>query len=296
VSDLWYNTDVLKNNLTLRGCTRQGLGQHFVGALTMTNIPQLKTCPKCGESRPLSDFHKNPARYDGRTSYCRYCRVTPKALERERLLASGLYRCTLCDEIKPLAEFSKSARATSGHMSKCKTCDSEQRRQRRLRNLEEERRKDRARNHLRRDEKREYMREWSAKNKKYLQRYRQAYYKANRTRILDLNRRWRAKHQPRVNFLKRAYKQRKRNAPGSFASEQFQALIQHYGRNCLCCGEQQELTADHVIPLNQGGADGIGNIQPLCASCNSAKGGYRDTDYRPDGGAFARLLEGQGAK
>jgi 5-methylcytosine-specific restriction endonuclease McrA len=31
------------------------------------------------------------------------------------------------------------------------------------------------------------------------------------------------------------------------------------------------LEADHVVPLTRGGTDDIGNIQPLCGSCNRKK-------------------------
>ena len=33
----------------------------------------VKTCPKCGESKPLSEFNKNKSRKDGHGGYCRPC-------------------------------------------------------------------------------------------------------------------------------------------------------------------------------------------------------------------------------
>jgi 5-methylcytosine-specific restriction endonuclease McrA len=40
---------------------------------------------------------------------------------------------------------------------------------------------------------------------------------------------------------------------------------------CLCCGTRLTLTADHVIPLSEGGTHAVDNIQPLCRECNSRK-------------------------
>lgn len=41
---------------------------------------------------------------------------------------------------------------------------------------------------------------------------------------------------------------------------------------CIYCGEPENLTFDHLIPRNKGGADIISNQVPACQSCNSSKG------------------------
>jgi 5-methylcytosine-specific restriction endonuclease McrA len=75
---------------------------------------------------------------------------------------------------------------------------------------------------------------------------------------------------------------REQAAEGSFTDAEWSALKAFYNHACLCCGKREpeiRLTVDHVIPLEKGGSNFISNIQPLCASCNSAKGA-NSTDYR----------------
>ena len=44
---------------------------------------------------------------------------------------------------------------------------------------------------------------------------------------------------------------------------------------CLSCLQQGRLSAarevDHIVPLQQGGADAISNLQPLCHDCHATK-------------------------
>jgi HNH endonuclease len=42
---------------------------------------------------------------------------------------------------------------------------------------------------------------------------------------------------------------------------------------CSVCGTADDLTGDHIIPISQGGLNTPTNIQVLCRSHNSAKGG-----------------------
>ena len=42
-------------------------------------------------------------------------------------------------------------------------------------------------------------------------------------------------------------------------------------KKCLCCGSENNLSIDHIIPINKGGENKLGNLQTLCKSCNSKK-------------------------
>lgn len=66
---------------------------------------------------------------------------------------------------------------------------------------------------------------------------------------------------------------------GSHTQAEWAALCAAYGERCACCHRKRPLTKDHVIPVSRGGSNDIGNLQPLCQSCNSRKG-TRIIDYR----------------
>lgn len=57
------------------------------------------------------------------------------------------------------------------------------------------------------------------------------------------------------------------------AQEHRPALIAQYGEKCQHCGATERLFIDHIIPLSKGGTNDYANLQLLCHSCNSKKGG-----------------------
>ncbi|MCA1840201.1 MAG: HNH endonuclease [Actinobacteria bacterium] len=68
---------------------------------------------------------------------------------------------------------------------------------------------------------------------------------------------------------------------GSHTPDEWSALCKEFGNQCLKCERDDvRLTKDHVIPVSKGGTNDIGNIQPLCQSCNASKKD-KHIDYRP---------------
>lgn len=66
-----------------------------------------------------------------------------------------------------------------------------------------------------------------------------------------------------------------RHSPGVW-----QALLGVLRHSCVKCGSTDDIVKDHIIPIYQGGSDGIDNLQPLCRKCNASKGS-ESIDYRP---------------
>jgi 5-methylcytosine-specific restriction endonuclease McrA len=147
--------------------------------------------------------------------------------------------CRDCLEAKPKEEFVKNSGRPSGYERCCKECEAKRSRERRARMTYEEKR------HARRN-----WRNWNIDQDKERERQR----KKGRVR----------------------YKQEKQYPP--LPRNVLELLIKEYGC-CLRCGETENLSRDHVIPLSLGGPNTMENLQLLCVSCNARKG-QDTTDYR----------------
>lgn len=66
-----------------------------------------------------------------------------------------------------------------------------------------------------------------------------------------------------------------KGAMGSHTFEEWIEVKKQFGNRCAMCGiheSEAPLTQDHIVAITKGGTNDIGNIQPLCRSCNSRKG------------------------
>lgn len=146
-------------------------------------------------------------------------------------------------------------------------------------NHQESRRK---KDHERRDGKpelsREASRKWREAHPEYAREWRKRHLEESRESV----RQWEARNREHEAARSFNYRTRLRGNGGNHTPAEWRAMLDKYGHKCLCCGAiGVKLTRDHVLPVELGGSGDIGNLQPLCLSCNSSKNA-RYIDYRPD--------------
>jgi 5-methylcytosine-specific restriction endonuclease McrA len=83
------------------------------------------------------------------------------------------------------------------------------------------------------------------------------------------------KERSRCNSRIRSIRLAAARAKATHSEDEWQLLLQQLAYRCAMCGvfgNGVRLQKDHVVPIYQGGSDGIDNLQPLCQPCNTAKG------------------------
>ena len=191
-----------------------------------------KVCSKCAAEKPIDEYALHKGRQDGRQTTCRACKA---AYDRE-------YRQRNKDKINQ-----KNRCWWASNPDKAEDIKERRRptqRERWLANRDEMLDANRKYHREHPDEMRERKRRWYAQNPE---------------KGRELSRR------------RRALKRETRSLHGRHTEQEWQELLALHGSRCVLCGSTDRITRDHIIPLSQGGTDLIGNIQPLCFSCNARK-------------------------
>jgi len=166
--------------------------------------------------------------------------------------------CRVCGESHDLSFYHRDSRAKDGHRNECKNCSKKKGREYYLANREKYKAETKRRYRENRQAAIEYARQWRQKNpekvKEYHERYRERYPEKERLRHID--------KQLRRNALK------KNNGVFKVRAKDLSKI---YSMPCTCCGSRGKIHVDHVIPIAKGGVHGVGNLQPLCESCNTSK-------------------------
>lgn len=107
---------------------------------------------------------------------------------------------------------------------------------------------------------------------------------------------------PNPRHVRESWRDRRtRRSKAVYASEEYKlarqdAFVRSGGR-CVYCAALAT-TGDHVIPIEQGGAAGAGNVVAACSPCNTSKGPRTPEEWVRSGTApeGARRWIGRGAR
>ena len=186
--------------------------------------------------------------------------ISSRAIKHGTMNAYNVYKCR-CDECKTFkSKYTKSLRERNpGYAKRYYAANTELCRQRtkdwRDRHPEINRKK---------------ASDWKKQNRQRNTANVIAWSKQNKEKIAAWNRATRAKRRKAKRFL--------------ITQKDWQRLINRYEHRCAYCGTSGALTMEHVVPLIRGGNHSVGNILPVCARCNSSKGGRLLTEWRKSRG------------
>lgn len=204
--------------------------------------------------------------------------------------------CSACGQTHCFRAFNHDRRKKDGLGINCRECMKLRHRVHRQKNLElvRERERERARTEKEMERRKEYLKAYREKNSEYYRERNKEYrdkeperFKAYAARNKELHpeypKLYAQTHREQRAHNEKIRRARKKQAEGSYTLKDWNELCSYYDYTCLRCGRREpdiKLTADHVVPLSQGGFNDITNIQPLCHSCNASKHD-KTIDYRP---------------
>lgn len=81
----------------------------------------------------------------------------------------------------------------------------------------------------------------------------------------------------RINAQSRHERLKAARLLGTHTEDEWAQLLNAVG-GCARCGSKDNIQKDHVQLIRNGGSDSVANLQPLCKSCNCAKG-PDETDF-----------------
>jgi 5-methylcytosine-specific restriction endonuclease McrA len=204
--------------------------------------------------------------------------------------------CSVCKEEKPLDEYYSDKRAKNGLRTDCKSCVKTRGAAHYQANREKRLAFQAQYYKAHAEEYKAYSKEWRANNpektRQYHQEYAQAHIEEERIRHAKKSRKERLEHPERIKersqkwYLKNreqatnknsVYRTRKRfNGEYLVLDKELRKILTS---SCVNCGTEEKITLDHVIPIVRGGKHSVGNLQPLCKSCNSSKGKKTMTEW-----------------
>jgi 5-methylcytosine-specific restriction endonuclease McrA len=250
----------------------------------------MKTCTKCGLSKPETEYYKKVKGGGKFRSACKTC-FAQRGKEHKaarQFVVPAEKGCHACKRVLPASSFAPSKLRVDGLNRYCRECFNERNRdrarERGRRVYREKPEQIKAINARSRAKNRERIlegkREYRRRNRERLKIKDHAYAQAHREQANRNSREWAKRNREKAQARVRQYRARKANCVSTLTAAEWKFIREAYGSKCLKCGATEKITLDHVIPIVMGGSNTADNVQPLCKSCNSKKHDKIE-DYRP---------------
>lgn len=188
--------------------------------------------------------------------------------------------CRVCKVNKETSNFCKVSSSTDGFNSRCKACAKDYYDKNRDKILAQKS----AYYQANYDRIAEYRQHYYAENRDRLNFQRRAEYSANPEKANARSREWARNNREKMNAYYRKYavekphiirkkrlKRRIRTSDNGVFEVTKRDIRSLLNRECVFCGSRSEITLDHVLPIARGGRHSVGNLMPLCLSCNASK-------------------------
>jgi len=213
-----------------------------------------KVCAACGEGKPLSEYSKQAAHKDGLRYACKACVAIKTRAYREANSEkiAAYQRKYKAENKKELAAYNRKYDHTYRAENKAKIA---------------------ARG-----------REYRSENKAKIAAYWRGYRVANGEGLKAISRAWQIANKESATAYGKAHKKahpevaakaRHKRRALKLGNGTFEVtakdLLRIRNSPCVHCGAPGPSHVDHVIPLSKGGTHSIGNLMPLCQTCNSSK-------------------------
>lgn len=207
----------------------------------------MKTCTKCGESKPLEAYGTDKSRRkDGLTIQCRTCR-SAKSLAWYK---ENQDHCRAVRKAWDKGNKERVSAKNAAYYSRNKNSIL-------------------ARNALWYAENKERKAAYLLLNKERKAATNAAWCEANKDRIAATNAAWLKANPGAAAERKHRYRALKAaNGINQVTAAEIAAIA---AMPCMACGIAGPSEVDHIVPIARGGAHTIGNLMPLCRSCNASK-------------------------
>ena len=250
----------------------------------------MKTCSKCGQEKPFSEFHKDAQR--GYKPACKACRkaesVARYAENAERLRAEQARKYRENPEKRNAATAAwreRNAEKVKATNAAYRAAHAEQRKEYNARWAEENAdRKHAAEKAWRQENPEKDRQRHAAYRERHPEKHRTAsakWRKANPDKSRAATATYQAQHpeQRRTNEANR--RARKQAAGGTHTLDDIAALFRLQRGKCACCHAsiKRGYHVDHIQPLALGGSNDKGNLQLLCPTCNTRKSAKHPIDF-----------------